>query len=124
MVLIILIITTTGITTTQNYNKNLVEAQLNIITNTCDFCIDQITKHKQEIINLANQQCQSMVKRGGGCVDLFTRKIPRTTKTNNNTPNYWIILHVVVDCCDAMGANVVNSVAEGICFLSRHFIVH
>jgi hypothetical protein len=62
-----------------------------------------------------------MVKRGGGVFDINVRRIPR--KANRNQKNYpinsddfteWLVVHVIIDVCDAMGANCASTVAEGV----------
>ena len=58
--------------------------------------------HKKEIINYANQSCESMVARGGGVEDLRFRKLG-----NNH-----IVVELLVNVKDSMGANVINSIAE------------
>ncbi len=65
-----------------------------------------ILAKKQEIISYANQidPCV-LVKFGGGLKDIETRVIA--------TPaGKMVIVHLLVDCRDAMGANAVNTLAE------------
>src|SRR5436309_12549987 len=87
--------------------------------------------NKIEIINFANKFCENMVKRGGGVLDVDFRRIPRKNKrpiidiNNENNNNHhlslsltnfkeWLIIHLKIDVCDAMGANCASSVAEGV----------
>ncbi len=68
-----------------------------------------ILQSKQEILNLANGLHPNMVKRGGGAVDLevfIHQQIKR--------PGSMVVVHLLVDTRDAMGANLVNSMCEGI----------
>lgn len=64
-----------------------------------------IMERKNELIAHANLYCSSMVKRGGGVRDINVRTLPGKT---------WIVVHVHVDVCEAMGANIVNTVVEGV----------
>jgi len=66
-----------------------------------------ILERKQEIIDLANQQDPILIKLGGGAKDLEVRII-HTQKGPN------VIVHLLVDVKDAMGANAVNTMAEAV----------
>ncbi len=57
---------------------------------------------KAEIVALANQAAQTVVERGGGTRDLEVRDLGEGA----------IVVHLLVDCRDAMGANIVNTIAE------------
>jgi hydroxymethylglutaryl-CoA reductase len=57
---------------------------------------------KQIIIDFANQQCMSMVERGGGVKDLRFRKLSADM----------MVVELLVNVCESMGANVINSIAE------------
>src|SRR5437667_4806537 len=62
---------------------------------------------KQEILSKANQQDPTLVSKGGGAKDLRVRILPSLTGT-------MVISELIVDCRDAMGANVVNMMAEAV----------
>src|SRR5437660_2219047 len=66
-----------------------------------------ILSSKQEILNTANQQDPTLVSKGGGAKDLRVRILPSLTGT-------MVIVELLVDCRDAMGANVVNTMAEAV----------
>ncbi|RLG83913.1 MAG: hydroxymethylglutaryl-CoA reductase, degradative [Thermoprotei archaeon] len=67
-----------------------------------------ILNRKDEILEHANQQDPILVKLGGGAKDLIVRVF-------ENTPiGPTIIVHLLVDVRDAMGANAVNTMAESI----------
>ena len=68
---------------------------------------EQIIEKEQEIINLANEQDPILVKFGGGCKDLEARVI-------DTDSGPMVIIHILVDCRDAMGANAVNTMAEAV----------
>jgi len=66
-----------------------------------------ILEHAQEITDLANEQDPMLVKFGGGVVGIEaelveTRKGPM------------VVVHLLVDCRDAMGANAINTMAEAV----------
>ncbi|MEI4861466.1 hypothetical protein Q8G41_28145, partial [Klebsiella pneumoniae] len=63
-----------------------------------------ILSSKKEILDLANQQDPVLVSKGGGAKDLRVRVLPSLTGT-------MVIAELLVDCRDAMGANVVNTMA-------------
>lgn len=66
-----------------------------------------ILSSKKEILDLANQQDPVLVSKGGGAKDLRVRVLPSLTGT-------MVIAELLVDCRDAMGANVVNTMAESV----------
>jgi hydroxymethylglutaryl-CoA reductase len=66
----------------------------------------RILGRRDELLALADAAVPNLVARGGGARDLEVRHLG----------DDWLVVHVVVDCCDAMGANLVNTVAE---FLSE-----
>ena len=60
---------------------------------------------KDEILEIANASQQELVSLGGGAQDLEVRPLP-----DGRT----LVVHLVVNCLDAMGANAVNTMAEAI----------
>ena len=60
---------------------------------------------KDELIDLCNSLPSTMVRLGGGCKRIETRII-------ESLSGPMLILHIIVDCRDAMGANAVNTMAE------------
>ncbi|MFO7799927.1 hydroxymethylglutaryl-CoA reductase, degradative [Rhodohalobacter sp.] len=71
-----------------------------------------ILQEKQEIINLANSLHPNMVKRGGGAIDLEVM-----IHQQDRHPGSMVVVHLLVDTRDAMGANLVNSMCEGVASL-------
>jgi len=67
----------------------------------------KILEHKQEILEHAAQQDPVLLKAGGGPRDLEVRVI----ETRRGPV---IVVHLIVDVRDAMGANAVNTMAESI----------
>ncbi len=66
-----------------------------------------IQDNKEELLALANSKDPLLIKLGGGARDLEVRII----ETGEGT---MLILHILVNCLDAMGANAVNTMAEAI----------
>ena len=62
---------------------------------------------KDELIQACNDVDPILVKFGGGCRDVEARII-------DTDSGPMIIVHILVDCRDAMGANAVNTMAETI----------
>ena len=67
-----------------------------------------VLQAKEEILNLANSLHPNMVARGGGAHDV-------EVVTHGATANHgeMLVVHLVVDTRDAMGANLVNTMCEG-----------
>lgn len=66
-----------------------------------------VLREKRVILDLANQQDIVLVKHGGGAFDVKTRRLK--TKRGN-----MLIVHLMVDVRDAMGANAVNTMCEAV----------
>ncbi|HVH15580.1 MAG TPA: hydroxymethylglutaryl-CoA reductase, degradative [Candidatus Angelobacter sp.] len=66
-----------------------------------------ILSSKQDLLNKANQQDPTLVSKSGGAKDLRVRILPSLAGT-------MVIAELLVDCRDAMGANVVNTMAESV----------
>ena len=71
-----------------------------------------ILQNKREILNLANSMHPNMVARGGGAQDLEVIIHPNASHRGD-----MLIVHLMVDTRDAMGANLVNSMCEGVASL-------
>ncbi|RUM33964.1 MAG: hydroxymethylglutaryl-CoA reductase, degradative [Archaeoglobus sp.] len=67
----------------------------------------EILRNKEEIIEKANEQDSMLVKLGGGCKDIEVRII-------DTFLGPMVVVHLLVDVRDAMGANAVNTMAEAI----------
>lgn len=74
-----------------------------------DAALEALEARKEEILSLANSFHPKMVARGGGAVDLEFRVLPRP-----NAVDPMLVVHLLVDTRDAMGANLVNGMCEGI----------
>ncbi len=75
--------------------------------------IDRLRESRAELLELANAIEPGMVRRGGGAIDLEIRQLtPPPGTVARFRP--MIVVHVFVDACDAMGANLVNTICEGL----------
>ena len=72
---------------------------------------ETLLEHRDDILNLANSLHPKMVARGGGAKDLEVH-----IHGGGNTP-VMVVLHLLVDTRDAMGANLVNTMCEGVASL-------
>jgi hydroxymethylglutaryl-CoA reductase len=66
-----------------------------------------IELHKKDLMNLLNDVDSTLIKFGGGPRDIQVRVL-------NTKRGKMLIVHILVDVKDAMGANAVNSMAEKI----------
>jgi hydroxymethylglutaryl-CoA reductase len=62
---------------------------------------------KEEILALADAAIPGLVARGGGARGLEVRELGQAS-------DEMIVAHILVDCRDAMGANLINTVAEAV----------
>jgi len=67
-----------------------------------------LLKHRAEILELANGRDKILVGLGGGCRDIEVHVFPDTAR------GPMIVMHLIVDVRDAMGANTVNTMAESV----------
>lgn len=63
---------------------------------------------RERILTIANSRDAFLVKLGGGCKDIEIHIFPRTAR------GAMVVLHLLVDVRDAMGANAVNTMAEAV----------
>lgn len=71
-----------------------------------------LLQRKDEILNLANSLHPKMIARGGGARDLEVFIHP-----SQGPGGDMVVVHLLVDTCDAMGANLVNTMCEGVASL-------
>src|SRR5205823_3386496 len=72
---------------------------------------DKILAGKDQILALANSFHPRLVQRGGGARDLEVRILPAPEGPRGEP---LLVVHLLVDTRDAMGANLVNTMAEGV----------
>ena len=76
----------------------------------------KILEHKNELILAANEKDKTLVNLGGGCDDLEVHLFKETPA------GPMLVVHLLVDVRDAMGANTVNTMAEHIAPLIEKLI--
>ncbi len=67
----------------------------------------RVLEAREEILARADEQDPVLVELGGGARDLEVRAVPTASGTH-------LVVHLVVDVRDAMGANAVNTMAEAL----------
>jgi hydroxymethylglutaryl-CoA reductase len=69
--------------------------------------VARILERKREILDVANSTNEILVKLGGGAKDLEVRVL-------DSPVGKMVVVHLIVDVKDAMGANIVNTMAEAV----------
>lgn len=67
--------------------------------------------HKEQLLALANSFHPAMQKRGGGAREIEVRVLPAPEGPHGEP---LLILHLIIDTQEAMGANLINTMAEGV----------
>ncbi|KAJ3405770.1 hydroxymethylglutaryl-CoA reductase (NADPH) [Chytriomyces confervae] len=121
-----------GFTATTS-ERNIIFAQV-VIMDVADVnaAAEAIRGRRQEVIDIANSFVPNMLARGGGVVEVTVRVQPRVSATNRprkprevnvvggGDSDSWLVVHLHLDVCDAMGANAASTVSEGVApFLSQ-----
>ncbi len=73
-----------------------------------DHVLKVIREREEELLEIANSVVPGLRSRGGGVQSLQVRRLPREDGTE------MLVLHVYMDPCDAMGANLINQVCEAL----------
>jgi hydroxymethylglutaryl-CoA reductase len=73
-----------------------------------DEAVVHLLAARAELLAVANQHHPTIQKLGGGAKDIECRPLPHTPA------GPMLILHILYDCRDAMGANAVNTAAEAV----------
>ncbi|MEX2488584.1 MAG: hydroxymethylglutaryl-CoA reductase, degradative [Pseudomonadales bacterium] len=68
-----------------------------------------ILGHKQQLLDKLNTLHPGMATRGGGAQDIEVHIFPESEENP-----LMLVVHLLVDTCDAMGANIVNAMCEEI----------
>jgi len=88
-------------------NSNIMRAQIQVLDNNSKEISHNLLLKKSELIEEANKQSKTLVSMGGGAVDLITKEI-------STSQGEILIAELLIDCKDAMGANICNKMAEAI----------
>ncbi|GMF34212.1 unnamed protein product [Phytophthora fragariaefolia] len=116
---------------------NIMTSQIQLVgTEDIPAAIAAIECNRERLLSIANTTlCPNMKKRGGGAVDIYCRVVSQAARAaaiavggsawyntcddelvvNASDPQtQFLVVHIDVDVCEAMGANIVNTVAEGL----------
>ncbi|NKC01672.1 MAG: hydroxymethylglutaryl-CoA reductase, degradative [Pseudomonadales bacterium] len=83
-----------------------------VITTDPAQAMQTLLDNKSEILSLANSMHPKMIARGGGALDIEVYH-----HVAEQDGRDMVVLHLLVDTRDAMGANLVNSMCEGVAAL-------
>lgn len=87
----------------------LMRAQVQVLGITDPYGARQaLLKNREAILAVANSRDQVLRELGGGCRDIEVHVFPDTAR------GPMIVMHLIVDVRDAMGANTVNTMAEAV----------
>ncbi len=93
---------------TASTSGNIMIAQIQVLNVSVPFAVkSMVLEKKDEIMRICNEKDPVLVKLGGGAKDVEVRVID--TKVGP-----MVIVHLLVDTGDAMGANAVNTMAEAV----------
>ncbi|KAJ3197171.1 hypothetical protein HDU82_001531 [Entophlyctis luteolus] len=115
-----------GFTATTS-ERNVIFAQVVIMDIKDVAAAAEIIQSKaSDAINIANSFVPNMVSRGGGVISVTVRTPPRKSVSKRARRKLevpvvddlgaqsWLVVHLHLDVCDAMGANAASTVAEGV----------
>ena len=86
-------------------DASLMTAQIEIHeVPSAEIALAQIREARAELLAIANRAVPGLTTRGGGAREVTARDLGEG----------FVVVHVLVDCCDAMGANLLNTVAEAL----------
>ncbi|MCO4768514.1 MAG: hydroxymethylglutaryl-CoA reductase, degradative [Deltaproteobacteria bacterium] len=74
-----------------------------------DEAVQAVRDATPELISTSNDPDSTLVKIGGGCVGVELRTFPASETDGDGDV---LVVHFLVDCRDAMGANIVNTICE------------
>lgn len=80
--------------------------------------IKKLSQHTERLIEQANNILPSIRKRGGGVREMHFREVHYDEP--GESPTSMVVVHFIMDCVDAMGANMINTVAEQLSPMIEH----
>ena len=87
----------------------LMRAQVQVLGTTDPYGARQtLLRHRAKILEIANSRDEVLIGLGGGCRDIEVHVFPDTPR------GAMVVMHLIVDVRDAMGANTVNTMAEAV----------
>ena len=98
--------------TTNEVDTVLIGQVQSVISGDPGLAVKNVEEKKSEIISLANSLHPKMVARGGGVLDIEVYQHKATHDSRN-----MVVVHLLVDTREAMGANLVNAMCEAVASL-------
>lgn len=86
-------------------DESIMIAQIQLSADAPEQTVEAIHKEKEEILKRANEADSVLVGLGGGAKEIETRIV-------GEAPFQFVVVHLLIDVKDAMGANAVNTMAE------------
>ena len=97
-----------SITTYTKGNLIIGQVQIPNVQNV-NYARKTLLENREELIQIANAAVPGLVNRGGGVRDISVRELDRY-----DSQGKMLVLHILCDPCDAMGANLINQVCEAL----------
>ena len=98
--------------TTNQVDTVLIGQIQSVVSGDVDLAIRRLEENKSEILSLANSLHPKMVARGGGAIDVEVHQHKAIHDSRN-----MVVVHLLVDTREAMGANLVNAMCEAVASL-------
>lgn len=106
---------------TAEVSRALMIAQIQIV-DVADIAtaVAAIEREREQILARGRDILHRLVARGGGPTEVRVRVLPEhrdehpATRAADESEAPMLVVHILVDCVDAMGANMVNTLAEGL----------
>jgi hydroxymethylglutaryl-CoA reductase len=89
----------------------IAQVQLVAVLDTEAVCV-AILAEKPALLDSCNAAQPNLVRRGGGARDLEVRVLEASSA--RSAQKGMLVVHIIADCRDAMGANLVNTMAEAV----------
>jgi hydroxymethylglutaryl-CoA reductase len=98
-----------GFQTEADPSRMIGQIQLRDVSDT-QACVAALEAKKEELLRLAHHVHPRLHERGGGITGIAFRTL--RYEEADRKPEDMVVVHFTLDCVDAMGANMVNTVAE------------
>jgi hydroxymethylglutaryl-CoA reductase len=92
-------------------DRSIITGQIQVVgLGDLDAAAEAVRARREELLAAADALEPGMRRRGGGAVDVEVR----TVGDDRGRYGRMLVVHVYVDACDAMGANLINTICEGL----------
>ncbi len=93
-------------------NESLLAGQVHITgVSDPEQALERLAEAEEGLLALANAVHPRLIERGGGARQIELRRVELSQADATNSV---IAVHILVDTCDAMGANLVNTICESV----------